>query len=580
MCARTARQRLILSIAMAVALVCSASTSAAVDFEKGIKPIIESACLHCHNEAKAEGDLRLDSLAFATADAASGPSIVAGDPEKSSFYLRTVLSDGDEQIMPPEGARLDASQTSLLKKWIEEGAKWPNDSKLEVRPRIDFVKHVQPILEMNCVSCHSAENREGDFDLSTREAAFTSGSEPPAIKAFDPAASQLYLLTILAKDDAALMPPMDQGGPLTKESIDVLRLWISQGAIWPEDQVLRTRAKKFVGPPNPDDLALVQRIHDMIVERAKAEKSEFASYSAKVPQTSAPYDMVAIKGGEFRMGSPEEEENRADNEGPQAQVQVDSFWLGKYEVTWNEFEPYMITAFERYKNGARKDYHPATHTIVDAVSGPTKPYADMTFGMGKLGYPAICMTQHAANKYCEWLSAQTGHFYRLPTEAEWEYACRAGSTTAYSFGDSSKDLRKFAWYYENSNEKSQKVGQKKPNPWGLYDMHGNVMEWTADQYVPEYFQRLAGRASNPFVRPELLYPRSARGGSWDNDPEQLRSAYRVGSEASWQQQDPQLPKSIWYLTDAPWLGFRIARPEKLPSVEEMYFYWNSSTDKH
>ena len=319
MCSRTFRRRFVLSIAMVAALVRTASTSAAVDFEKEIKPIIESACLHCHNETKAEGDLRLDSLAFATADAASGPSIVAGDPEQSSFYTRTVLPDGDEQIMPPEGARLDTSQTELLKKWIEEGAKWPNDSKLEIRPRIDFAKHVQPILEMNCVSCHSAEKREGDFDLSTRKEAFASGSDPPAIKPFDPAASQLYLLTILAKDDSALMPPTDQGGPLTKESIDVLRLWIAQGAIWPKGLVLRTRAKKFVGPPNPDDLALVQRIHDLIVERAKAEKGEFANYSAKVPQTSAPYDMVAIKGGEFLMGSPTEEQGRADNEGPQAQ---------------------------------------------------------------------------------------------------------------------------------------------------------------------------------------------------------------------------------------------------------------------
>jgi formylglycine-generating enzyme required for sulfatase activity len=119
-----------------------------------------------------------------------------------------------------------------------------------------------------------------------------------------------------------------------------------------------------------------------------------------------------------------------------------------------------------------------------------------------------------------------------------------------------------------------------PNPWGLYDMHGNVMEWTADQFVPDYHRRLGGRTSNPFVRPESLYPRSVRGGSWNDDPEQLRSAVRLGSEPMWQQQDPQLPKSIWYLTDAPWLGFRIARPQEVPSVEEMYFYWNSSTGKY
>ncbi len=239
----------------------------------------------------------------------------------------------------------------------------------------------------------------------------------------------------------------------------------------------------------------------------------------------------------------------------------------------------MITRFERFKNGARKDYDPATHTIVDAVSGPTRPYADMTFGMGKLGRPAICMTQHAANKYCEWLSAQTGHFYRLPTEAEWEYACRAGTTTAYSFGNDPKELDQYGWYIDDSDEKSHKVGQKKPNPWDLYDMHGNVAEWTADQYVPDYFQRLAGHAANPLVRPETLYPRSVRGGSWNDEADALRSGRRLGSDPSWKQQDPQLPKSIWYLTDAPWVGFRLARPQQVPSVEEMYFYWNSATGK-
>jgi formylglycine-generating enzyme required for sulfatase activity len=190
------------------------------------------------------------------------------------------------------------------------------------------------------------------------------------------------------------------------------------------------------------------------------------------------------------------------------------------------------------------------------------------------------MTEHAANKYCQWLSAQTGHFYRLPTEAEWEYACRAGTTTAYSFGDDAAELGEYAWYYDNSDEKYQQVGKKKPNPWGLHDMHGNVMEWTADQFVPDYFQRLRGKAANPFVRPQTLYPRTVRGGGWDDDAEQLRSAFRRGSDASWKQQDPQLPKSVWYFTDAQWLGFRIVRPKNVPSVEEMYFYWNSATNKY
>jgi formylglycine-generating enzyme required for sulfatase activity len=448
------------------------------------------------------------------------------------------------------------------------------------RAAVDFVKDVQPILETNCVSCHSGDNAEGGFDLSTRESAFADRGTEPSIVPLKPNESALYKRTVVSKDDETLMPPAKQGGPLDKKSIETIRLWISQGAKWPKEIILKTRAKKSAGTPNSDDLSLVRRIHALIVERAKAD-SKFADYSAKVPKTNAPYHMVAIKGGQFLMGSPANENGRDSNEGPQTRVKVAPFWIGKYEVTWDEYEPFMITPVDRYKNGTRKDFDPAArYPDIDAVTSPTAPYVEMSFGMGQKRFPAISMTQHAANKYCEWLSAQTGHFYRLPTEAEWEYACRAGTTTAYSFGDDPAGLPKYAWFTDNSDEKYQKVGTKKPNPWGLYDMHGNVMEWTADQFVPDYFRRLKAGAANPFVRPQTLYPRSVRGGGWAGDAAQLRSAWRLGSESSWQQQDPQLPKSIWYLTDAPWVGFRLARPLEIPSVEEMYFFWNSSSDKH
>lgn len=574
---RQAGCRLLLT---AVAWAYCGQVCGAIDFEKEIQPIIESACLHCHNEAKAEGELRLDSFAGATAKRENDPAIVPGNAAKSPFYTHTIVPPGDDRIMPSDGPRLDQSQISRIRKWIEEGAKWPETAKLVVHPRIDFVKNVQPILETNCISCHSGAKTEGELNLISREAALTTGTNPPVIKPFDPEQSALYVLTIVSKDDSTLMPPDKAGGPLSHEATETLRLWISQGAIWPKGLDLKPREKIATGPPNPDDLQLVQKIHDRIVAQSKAESEDkFADYSAKVPQTEAPYQMVAIKGNKFLMGSSPTEAGRQSDEGPQAEVEIAPIWLGKYEVTWDEFEPFMITTFERFKNGARKDYDPKTHTIVDAVTGPTRPYADMTFGMGKLGYPAICMTQHAANKYCEWLSAQTGHFYRLPTEAEWEFACRAGTETAYSFGDDAGQADQYAWYIDDSDEKSHKVGQKKPNPWGLFDMHGNVAEWTADQYVADYFQRLAGHAANPFARPEALYPRSVRGGSWNDEVEGLRSARRLGSDPSWKQQDPQLPKSIWYLTDAPWLGFRIARPQKVPSVEEMHFYWNSETGK-
>jgi formylglycine-generating enzyme required for sulfatase activity len=563
-----------------MALAHGASIHAAVDFESEIKPIIEAACLRCHNEANPEGGLRLDTFEAAIADNAHAPAILPGEPEMSPFYARTVLPADDELNMPPDGPSLDKSQTTRLRTWIAEGAAWPKDAVLEVQPRIDFVEHVQPILEMNCLSCHSGDEPEGEFDLTTHEAALQSGASPPSIVPTKPAESSIYRLTNVPPDDPALMPPADQGGPLAKDSVEILRLWIAQGAIWPDGVVLKTRPKAPTMSPMPDDMQLVRRIHALITERApRSEEGQSGDYTAKIPLTGVPYHMVELAGGEFLMGSPDSEEGRQEDEGPQANVEVAPFWIGKYEVTWDEYEPFMITQVDRYKNGARKDFDPSVHTDVDAVSGPTAPYVEMSFGMGQKGFPAISMTQHAANKYCQWLSAQTGHFYRLPTEAEWEYACRAGTKTAYSFGDAPEALDAYAWFVDNSGEKYQLVGTKAPNPWGIYDMHGNVAEWCADQLVPDYFERLKSGAANPFIKPQSLYPRSVRGGSWADDPELLRSAARRGSDASWQQQDPQLPKSVWYLTDAPWLGFRIVRPKKIPSVEEMYFFWNSSTNK-
>jgi len=246
-------------------------------------------------------------------------------------------------------------------------------------------------------------------------------------------------------------------------------------------------------------------------------------------------------------------------------------------VTWNEFELFMFPDEERkFKDSIATD--PYVDKISDAVSRPTKPYVEMSFGMGKDGYPAISMTQHAANKYCQWLSSKTGHFYRLPTEAEWEYACRAGTTTAYSFGDDASQIGEYAWYKKNSDFKYQKVGRKKPNPWGLYDMHGNVAEWCLDQYEPSYEKFVGSIANDPWVKATVPYPHAVRGGSWDDPTEMLRSSARRGSDKSWKQQDPQLPKSIWYHTDAQFLGFRIVRPLKVPGPDDLSKYWTSGVE--
>ncbi|MCC9604292.1 SUMF1/EgtB/PvdO family nonheme iron enzyme [Blastopirellula sp. JC732] len=443
--------------------------------------------------------------------------------------------------------------------------------------KVDFEKEIAPILEMNCVSCHSGDEPEGDFNLTTKELATDSGSGEGLV-AGEPDSSMIYTLTVVERTDEMLMPPLRTGGPLTKEQTELLRNWISEGAEWPADKTLVAKPKPAGNFVSADDFELIKKIHAKIVAQAEKEAGEAQNYAKVIPLTQVEFNMVAVPGGEFLMGSPEGEELRKEDEGPQTKVKVDPFWIGKCEVTWDEYEPFMITQVDRRKDGGRIDYDADKHTMVDAVSQPTPPYTEMSFGMGQHGYPAISMTQHAANKYCQWLSAQTGHFYRLPTEAEWEYACRAGTNTAYSFGDDPDLLKQYAWFYDNANEKYQKVGLKKPNPWGLHDMHGNVMEWTADQYTPDYFAKIQGHTDNPFIKPTTLYPRTVRGGGWDDDPDRLRSAARRGSDASWKIQDPQLPKSIWYHTDATQLGFRIVRPAKVPSPEEMYFYWNSARD--
>jgi formylglycine-generating enzyme required for sulfatase activity len=288
--------------------------------------------------------------------------------------------------------------------------------------------------------------------------------------------------------------------------------------------------------------------------------------------------MVPIKGGKFLMGSPAGEANRKDDEGPQHNVELDPFWMGKKEVTWDEYE--IFSLLMDYQNRKAESLKPTPQdNLADALARPTAPYCDMSFGMGKHGFPAISMTHHAARLYCQWLSAKTGRYYRLPTEAEWEYACRAGTTTAYSFGHDPKQLDEYAWDFDNSEDKYQKVGTKKPNPWGLYDMHGNVTEWCLDQYAPDYYQHFAGKtAKNPVAIVEKKYPCVVRGGSWSDDADRLRSATRRGSDRDWSRQDPCLPQSVWCHTDSIFNGFRIVRPLAEPSEAEKKAIWDAGLD--
>jgi len=319
-----------------------------------------------------------------------------------------------------------------------------------------------------------------------------------------------------------------------------------------------------------------------IVETLKTEKvaaqADMKPYTNTIPGTQVTYGMVPIPGGEFVMGSPDKEADRQPDEGPQHKVKVSPFWMGVCEVTWNEYEVFMFPDDEKKLRETQPtpDY---VNQVSDAVTRPSKPYVEMSFGMGKNGFPAISVTQHAANKYCQWLSAKTGHFYRLPTEAEWEYACRAGATTAYFFGDDLKNLGEYAWFEQNSDFKYGKVGKKKPSPWGLYDIHGNVWEWCLDQYYPGYGKFTAPLTQDPWTVATQTYPHVVRGGSFDDPAPKLRSASRLASSKDWKMRDPQLPKSIWWLTDAQTVGFRIVRPLKVPPSAELRKCWISGVEK-
>jgi formylglycine-generating enzyme required for sulfatase activity len=287
---------------------------------------------------------------------------------------------------------------------------------------------------------------------------------------------------------------------------------------------------------------------------------------------TARFDMVALAGGEFLMGSPADEAGRKDDEGPQVKVRLKPFWMGRCEVTWEELDLWYKTKDRDTglalppEGAAKRKHEPA-----DAVTRPSLPYVDETYGHDRERHPAICMTHHAAMTYCEWLTKKTGKQYRLPTEAEWEYACRAGSTEPHATPVGAT-LSDHAWYKVNSPDEDRPrgtthpVGTKKPNAWGLHDMHGNVMEWCLDHYVPDAYARFGkfpltdGFLLRPCFKPtENKWSHVARGGHFKSDAAGLRSAVRYHSDKLWIKHDPQEPQSIWWLTMMDTVGFRVCR---------------------
>ncbi len=327
------------------------------------------------------------------------------------------------------------------------------------------------------------------------------------------------------------------------------------------------------------------------ISAAKPESGPFVQvkegfmvpYTLTVPGSEVTVEMVPVPGGEIVMGSPAGEAGHQADEAPQIKVEVGPMWVAKCETSWSEYKLYM-SMYRLFKSLASQGLRKVdSNNKVDAVTAPTELYdATFTFEFGEEPkLPAATMTQFAAKQYTKWLSKLTGHQYRLPTEAEWEYACRAGSPSAYSFGDEASELDEYAWHAGNSDAVPHEVGQKKPNKFGLHDMHGNVMEWTVNGHTEEGYKHAADKKQPMSFLESVFWPNSAenrvvRGGSFQDEAKLLRSAARLPSkDEDWKSEDPNVPLSPWWYTSDParGVGFRVFRSYVPLDAEQVSKFW-------
>jgi sulfatase modifying factor 1 len=284
----------------------------------------------------------------------------------------------------------------------------------------------------------------------------------------------------------------------------------------------------------------------------------------RIPGTEIEFSLAFVAGGEFEFGTPAGTPNTDEDEHPARTVSLSPFWIGVHEVSYEEFEIFRYRGLD--------DDVAATPDITfdaDAVSRPSPPYEDPGHGGGRGRHPATGMTRRAALQYARWLSEKTGTLYRLPTEAEWETACRAGADAAAEPppGDA-------AWTELNSDGGHHPGGEKAANSWGLHDMLGNVSEWVLDTYSDTAYAELPadGPAQDPVAGNPPRGRGIVRGGGYD-DP-LLRCGDRLPELAAWKRRDPQIPKSRWWNTDSPHVGFRLVSPARVHSIEEIRAYWD------
>lgn len=311
----------------------------------------------------------------------------------------------------------------------------------------------------------------------------------------------------------------------------------------------------------------------------------FEDFTETVPGTTVSIAMKAIPGGSFTMGSPDDEPFRREDEGPARQVAVSPFFIGETEITWDQYWAFYGETMSEGRTPPAKVYANNSNPDVDAISGPTPPFGLPDQGWGGGDRPAITMTHYAAETFCQWLSKKTGKKYRLPTEAEWEYAARGGTQTPYFFeGDPKKLSDKGFWrkffeadtanidryvvYDKNSKNRTQEPSAVHPNPFGLKNMLGNVMEYCSDWYAEDAYAQLKDGATDP-KGPASGTEHVVRGGLYSDDASEVRSAARSHTEHDkWLKTDPQNPKSIWWYSDVKGIGFRVVCEPPQPGGQQ------------
>ncbi len=296
--------------------------------------------------------------------------------------------------------------------------------------------------------------------------------------------------------------------------------------------------------------------------------TSFASFTEKIPGTGLSFEMVAIPAGQFPMGSSKKEPFHKADESPMHPVKLSRFFMAKVEVSWDEY----LEFFKATSSQGRKEAE--ENENVDAISGPTPPWGAPDQGWGKGSRPAITMSWKAANTYCKWLSKVTGKKYRLPTEAEWEYAARGGTKSPYFFEGSPKDytsdgffrkifgadttiINSYVAYKATSPSQTIEPGSVKANAFGLKNMLGNVYEFCSDYYSPTAYAAYKKGVVNP-KGPKRGQEHVIRGGSFKSDAKDVRSAARDFTKTkAWLVTDPQMPKSVWWYSDCVDIGFRV-----------------------